>query len=71
MAEIKGEARRPAFRLWIDFGPEIGVRRSSAQITKHVGPFQSEALATGFRDADGAVVLARPEFPVPNGARLV
>ena len=37
---------------------------------RQIGPFMSEVLTLGFPDANGAVVLIRPDLPVPNGARL-
>jgi tRNA-binding protein len=85
------QARKPAFRLTIDFGPAIGTKRSSAQLTVHykpdqligrqvcavtnfpprqIGPFISEVLTLGMPDEDGAVVLIKPDFKVPNGGRL-
>ncbi len=86
------EARKPAYILEIDFGDEVGIRKSSAQITdlysvddlpgtlvvavvnfpkKQIGPVRSECLVTGFHDAEGRVVLCRPEFDVPLGSRLL
>jgi tRNA-binding protein len=85
------EARKPAYRITVDFGAELGVRTTSAQVTTHysrhelvgkqilavvnfppkqIGPMMSEFLLTGFYDEGGAVVLAVPERPVHNGARL-
>jgi tRNA-binding protein len=90
-AEPFPEARKPAIKLRIDFGPGIGVKKSSAQLTVHyaaetlvgrqvvavvnfpprqIGKFMSEVLVLGVPDADGAVVLLRPDLPAPNGGKM-
>ena len=89
-AEPFPEARQPAIRLWIDFGP-LGVRKTSARLTRHystdalpgthviavvnfpkkqIGTFGSEVLVLGVPDADGEVVLLRPDADVPLGGRV-
>lgn len=37
-AELNERARKPAYKIWCDFGPEIGVLQTSAQVTVHYTP---------------------------------
>lgn len=52
-AEAFPQARKPAYKLQVDFGPDVGVKRSSAQITQRYTP----------RDLVGRLVVAVVNFP--------
>ena len=90
-AEPYPEARVAAIKLWVDFGGDLGEKKSSARLTDHykpetligttviavvnfpprqIGKVMSEILVLGVPDANGAVVLMRPDMDIPNGGRL-
>ena len=87
------EARKPAYKLKIDFGPEVGVKNSSVQApgahtkeelggslvccvvnfpVKKIGPFESQVLTLGFKNAagDGWVLIAPKNPNVELGSKL-
>jgi len=87
------EAHKPAYKLTIDFGAEIGIKQSSAQLVgahtkdellgmlvvavvnfppKKIGPFTSEVLTLGFKNAagEGWIVITPSHATAELGSRL-
>ena len=60
-AEPFPEARKPALKLWVDFGGDLGEKRSSAQITRHYKP----------EEMIGRQVLAVVNFPARQIGRFL
>lgn len=66
--------KKSSARLTEHYQPETLVGRQAAGVVnfppRQIGKFMSEVLTVGFADETGAVVLFKPDIPVPNGSRL-
>ena len=76
-AEPFPETRKPAIKLWIDFGSELGEKRSSAQLTHHYAPAQLvgrqvvAAVNLGERRIAGFVSEVLVLGAMPNASEVV
>jgi tRNA-binding protein len=66
--------KRSSARITAHYSPDRLIGRQVLAVVnlppRQVGPFLSEVLVLGLSDAEGGVVLLRPDFAVPNGQRM-
>jgi tRNA-binding protein len=66
--------RRSSAQLTVHYRPDQLIGRQVCAVVnfppRQIGPFISEVLTLGMPDEDGAVVLVKPDFKVPNGGKL-
>ncbi|HUA78655.1 MAG TPA: tRNA-binding protein [Acetobacteraceae bacterium] len=66
--------RRSSAQITEHYAPDRLIGRQVCAVVnlppRRIGPFVSEVLTLGLPDEDGAVVLIRPDFKVPDGGRL-
>ncbi|MCX8132801.1 MAG: tRNA-binding protein [Roseococcus sp.] len=66
--------RKSSAQITAHYSPDRLIGRQVLAVVnfppRQIGPFRSEVLVLGLPDENGAVVLIRPDFPVPNGGRM-
>jgi tRNA-binding protein len=66
--------RKSAAQITIHYAPDRLIGRQVVAVVnfppRQIGPFMSEVLVLGVPDENGAVVLLRPDFSVPDGGRM-
>jgi len=66
--------RKSSAQITAHYSPDALVGRQVLAVVnfapRQIGKFRSEVLVLGLPDADGAIVLVRPDAPVPDGGRL-